>query len=165
MNRRDIVIGIIILILVAGVVYWRQRNKKVEEFKVPETLSVEKSIEDKFKIEIPEDVEKAELRDVSGGNASGIATRKLDKGTFNLSVLVDLPDPERGKFYEAWLIKSEEGKVDYSLVSLGKLWLAKGGWMIDFKSQKDLSEYNKILVSLEEKSDKTLEKRILEGSF
>ena len=165
MSRRDIVIGIVILVILAGVVYLRQRNQKEEEMKLPETLSVEESLEDKFKIEIPEGVEKAELKDISGGNASGIATRKFENNRFSESVLADLSDPEEGKFYEAWLTKGEEGKEGFSIISTGRMRLAKGGWMLDFQSQTDYSDHTKVIVSLEEKADKLPEKRILEGTF
>lgn len=166
MARRDIVIGFIILVLVAGVVYIRQKNtSKKEEMKVPQTLSIQDTIEQKFNTQIPEDVEKAELKDVSGGTGSAIATRKFENGQFQLNILADLPDPEQGKFYEAWSIKGEEGKEGYSIVSLSKLSVAKGGWMLSFKSANDYTDHPKVLISLESKLDSTPEKHILEGSF
>ena len=48
MKRRDIVIGILILVIVAGVIYWRQRTSPSEEMRVPETLSLEDTLEEKF---------------------------------------------------------------------------------------------------------------------
>ena len=165
MNRRDIVIGLVMLVLIAGVIYWRQRNQNSEELKVPETLSSEESFEQKFNLQIPDDVDKADLKDVSGGTSSGFATRKFENDLFTHSVLADLQDPETGKFYEGWLLKGNEGEEGYSVVSSGRLTLAKGGWMLELRSQNNLSDYTKVLVSLEEKSDRLPEKNILEGSF
>lgn len=166
MERRDIVIGLGILILIAGVVYIRQKNSPTTEITTtPQTLSVQDQIEQKFNTQIPDDVEKAELKDVSGGTASGIATRKYVDGTFDFNVLADLSDPEDGKFYEAWLVKGNEGEDDYSIVPTAKFTLAKGGWMLEYKSSTDYTDHSKILVTLESKLDNTPEETILEGSF
>src|SRR3989344_5249560 len=108
MKRRDIVIGSVILLLLVGVIYWNRRNRRLEELKVPETLtkSVEETLEDKFKIEIPEDIDKAELKDVLGGTASGIATRKFENYTV---ISTGRPQLTKG----GWTL-SFESKVDYS---------------------------------------------------
>lgn len=161
MERRDIVIGFIILAILAGFIFWRQRTyKEEEELTIPQTLSVEDEIEEMFKVEIPEDVDKAELKDVSGGDASAIATRKYEAGKFIHTVLADLPDPETGKFYQGWLFKGDE-----ALVSTGKMREAKGGWIIEFESSTNYTDYNKVVVTLEGTSDLNPEKHILEGSF
>lgn len=166
MKRRDIVIGLFVLVLLAGALYFRQRSQHPqEETRVPETLSSEQTFEEKFNVQIPDDVDKSELKDISGGNGSGIATRKFANNTFTHSVLLDLSDPQQGSFYEAWLIRGEENSENYSAVSTGKLRLAKGGWTLDFQSSTDLSDHSKVVVSLEKTFDKTIETRILEGSF
>ena len=166
MNKRDIVVGGVILVLLAGVVFWRQRiASRGEETKVPETLSVEDAIEDKFNLQIPEDVDKAELKDTSGGTASAIATRKFENNKFELSILADMPDPSTGKFYQAWLTKGERDSEEFSQVSLGRLILAKGGWMLNYSGDKDYSDHAKVIVSSEGVSDATPEQIILEGSF
>jgi hypothetical protein len=165
MNKRDIVIGLVILAALAGIIFWRQRGRKNEEFKVPETLSVEDRIEEQFDIQIPEDAERAELKDVSGGNASAIATRKLENGRFEHNVLADLPEPPTGQFYEGWLVRGREGSEDLSVLSTGRMEMAKGGWMISFKSSNDLTDHNSVVITVEEKADLTPEKHILEGSF
>jgi len=165
MNRRDIVIGAVVLLAVAGLIYWRQVSRKTEQQTVPETLSVEDKIEDKFKYQIPDDVEKAELKDVAGGDASAISTRKFENNKFTSAVLADLPDPATGSFYQGWLVKGEEGKEGYAVVSLGRLQVAKGGWMVDFSTATNYSDYDKVLITLEKTFDKTPETKILEGSF
>ena len=157
MKRRDIVIGFLVLVVLAGVVYWVRKPKVVPQ--VESQPSVEQKIEDSFKLQIPEDVDKSELSDVSGGSSSGIATRKFENGKFSHSVLADLPDPESGKFYQGWLVKGDD------MVSTGRLNVAKGGYLLEFESVTDYSDHKGILVTLEEKSDNTPEKHILEGSF
>lgn len=157
MKRRDIVIGLLVLVVLAGVVYWVRKPKVVPQ--VESQPSVEQKIEDSFKLQIPEDVDKSELSDVSGGSSSGIATRKFENGKFTHSVLADLPDPESGKFYQGWLVKGDD------MVSTGRLNVAKGGYLLEFESVTDYSDHKGILVTLEEKSDNTPEKHILEGSF
>jgi len=166
MKQKDIVVGILLLVIVAGLIFYKQKTSKPqEEMKLPETLSVEKAIEEKFKLEIPEDVDKAEMKDVSGGTSQAIATRKFEAGRFTLTILADLPDPQRGEFYQGWLIKGKEGEAGFSRISLGKLTLSKGGWILDYKKDSDLRDYSKVQVSLEKVFNSTPEKLILEGSF
>ena len=97
MKTRDIVIGLLILLVVAGLVFLRQKNAS-DDMVVPQTLSseeqTEQNLESKFNIQIPNDVEKAELKDVSGGSSSGIVTHRFENGKFSLSIIADLPEPE-----------------------------------------------------------------------
>jgi len=167
MKTRDIVIGLVIVVLLGGIFYWRRVKTQVpkEELKVPQTLSIQDQIEEKFNLKLPEDVEKAELKDVSGGSSSGIATRKFENQTFSHTVLADLPDPEQGKFYEGWLTKGEEGKEGFSIVSTGRMRQAKGGWLLELQTKTNYTDYKNVVVTLEEKVDKIPEKHILEGSF
>ena len=157
MNRRDIVIGLIILAVVAGIIYWVRRPKP--ELEIPEQ-SIEETIEESFKIDIPDDVEKAELKDVAGKIATGIATRKFIDGLFTHTVLVDLPDPAEGNFYEGWLVKD-----DGELISTGKLRIAKGGYLLEYSSAVDYSDYSGVVITLESKDDGVPEEHVLEGSF
>ncbi len=164
MNRKDIIIGIIILTIIAGGIYfWKRPPKTPLEIEKPS--SVETTIEDKFKIELPDNAEKIQLKDVSGGTSSAMATRKFDNGSFNQVILADLPEPSQGEFYQAWLEKGNKGEAGYDLVSIGKLTIAKGGYLLEFNSNKDHSEYKKVMVSLEKKFDSSVEKIVLEGTF
>ena len=165
MKRRDIVIAVVVLVVLGALIYWRQKNPRQEELKVPETLSVEESLEEKLNIQIPDDGDKADLKDATGGRSSGIFSRKSENGKFVSSFVADLPMPAAGKYYEAWLVKGEKGSEGYSIVSAGRLRSAKGGYLLDFSSTTDYSGYNKILVTLESKSDSTPEETVLEGSF
>src|SRR3989344_9033975 len=166
MNRRDIVIGLLILLSLVGVIYYRQKTRPSEEMRVPETLSsTEEVLEEKFNVNIPDDVDKAELKDISGGSSTGIATRDFENNTFTHSVLADLPDPQDGKFYAGWLVRADVGSENFSQVSTGRMILAKGGWMLNFESKIDYSDHGKVVITEEERSDATPEKYILEGTF
>lgn len=159
MNKQDILVGVVILAVLGAVIYFWQRPEPPEELRVPQTLSIEDQIEETFKLEIPEDVDKAELKDVTGGTATGLATRKFEEGRFIHTVLADLPDPEAGKFYEGWLVKDDE------VISTGRLRLAKGGYLLEFQSSTDYSDHAGVVITLETVADTTPEKHILEGSF
>lgn len=169
MSRRDIVIGAIVLVVILGYYFWR-RGSANDQMRVGEptpgsTLSTESKIEDAFKVNIPDDVDKAELRDVGGGTGSGIGTRKFENGRFEHSLLVDLPDPASGKFYQGWIVRAGEGDENYSLVSTGRLQAAKGGFMLNFTSSTNFSDHGRVLVTLEGVNDQTPETRVLEGTF
>ncbi len=164
MNKRDIFIGLIILAILATVVYWlRKPGQPTPE--IPMAPAAEEKFESAFNLEIPEDVDKAILKDVSGGMASGIATRRFEDNQFSHAVLADLADPEAGSFYQAWLIRGKEGDLDFAQLSTGKLRIAKGGWLLEYQSKTNYSDYNDVLVSLEKIFDQTPESHILEGSF
>jgi hypothetical protein len=165
MNRRDIVLGVIILAILGGIVYfWRTKAPK-EEITIPQTLSTEEKLEQSFGLTIPDNLEKAELSGVGGYQGSAIATRNFENGTFEHTVLADLPDPEVGKFYEGWLVRGEPEDGNFEIVPTGRLGLAKGGYILEFSVNKDLSDHNKVVITLEEVADTTPEIHVLEGSF
>lgn len=153
-RKRDIVVGFVILLVLAAVFYFfKSRNKQMtvpEASSEPTITQVEQNFKDKYNLTVPDNIEKTNLKDVSGGNGMGIATRT--------EILADLPDPESGYFYQAWLENGDK------LVSLGKMSMEKGGWIISYTGS-NYPGYNKVLVSLERVFDYTVEKRILEGSF
>lgn len=161
MKTRDIVTGLIVLvILIAGVLLIRNaRNKSLTNVPSP-TPSIEQQVTQKFgNLTIPANADKADLTDVSGGQGMGEAARTFENGKFSLTVLADLPSPKAGYFYQGWIFN---GTAD---ISLGKLRIAKGGYLIDFTSTKDYSSYSKVVVTLEKVFDNTPETHILEGSF
>jgi hypothetical protein len=151
MNRRDIIVGVVVLVGLAGLIYYWRKPPIEDELQVPQTLSVEDEIEGMFNLQIPEDVDRAELSDKTGGDASGIATREQFNGKYTHTVLADLPDPQVGS-YTAELVK------DDNVMTTGTLRTAKGGYLLEFQSEEDLSEYNTVRVKLGEEV-------VLEGSF
>lgn len=165
MARRDIIIGLIVVALIAGVIYFSRRSRTPRLETIAPTPGAEERIEGKFKTEIPSDVERADLKDVRGGDSTGIATRKYKDAKFTHVVMADLPDPEAGSFYQGWLVKGSEGEANYSLVPTGRLRVAKGGWLLEYNSLKDYSDHPKVVVSQEAISDAKIETKVLEGSF
>ena len=163
MRTREIVIGLIILAVVAGAIVWIRRARTTPE-PLP-TPSIEEKIEKTFNLEIPEDVERADLNDVTEGTGSGIATRKYENGRFSHTVLADLPDPTAGYFYEGWLVRGKEGETNFAFISTGRMRVAKGGYLLEFNSSTDYSSYSGAVVTLEKVDDKKPEAHILEGSF
>lgn len=152
-NRKDVVTGLIIILLIIGGAYlYKYLKKPRTQTPTPSPVSFEfkKDFSDSFKIDIPDNVSSIELRDVSGGDSRGIATEN--------EILVDANNPDENKYYEAWLEKDDK------LVSLGKLQMAKGGWLLNYDKSK-YSDYKKIIISLEKTNDNKIEKKILEGSF
>lgn len=164
MNRRDIVIGFIILVVVAGIIYL-VRRPKVTPLATPTPSSVEQNIESKFNTTIPEDTEKAELKDATGGASSGIAARKFENNKFTLTVLADLPDLTSAEFYEVWIVRGQTGESNYSLIAIGRMQIAKGGYLLDYTSATDYSDYQKVIVSQETRLTNLPQKTVLEGSY
>ncbi len=164
MKARDVVIGFVVLVILIGGALWIRKAKNKVETPVP-TPNITERISKTFNLEIPDDVDKAELTDVSGGDGSGVATRKFETGIFSHAVLADLPEPTPGYFYEGWLVRGKVGDSNFSYFSTGKLGIAKGGYLLNFASAKDYSDYTKVVVTLEKVNDKTPEQHILEGSF
>lgn len=162
MNRSDIVLGgVILVILFAGFLLLRNQDP-VDPAVVPTptpSQSIESKIESTFNVAIPDDIEKAELQDVSGGDASAVATRKFENNIFEFSILADLPDPQSGSFYSAWLGNNN----DYHY--LGRLSIAKGGYSLEYTVDHDHSEFNQVIVSQESADVSVPTKRVLQGDF
>ena len=138
--NKVIIAFLIVVIAVALVIWFNKRSKLANSLPTP-TPSITEQIQNKFaNINIPVDAERVELKDVSGGDSMGIATKT--------EILADLP--EGGK-YQAWLEK--DGKK----VLLGNLVEKKGGWMLEYNSSK-FPGYNKVVIKEGTTS-------ILEGSF
>lgn len=145
MKTRDVVIGLIVLVVLVSAAFLIRRGLTKKTLTVPTpTPSVQQQIENSFGgITIPAGIEKTDLVNVSGGEGVGIATKT--------EVLANLPDLEAGQSYQVWLQKDDKK------VLLGKMRIAKGGWILEYDSSK-YPGYNKIIVTLGDKN-------ILEGSF
>jgi hypothetical protein len=76
-----------------------------------------------------------------------------------------LPDLTNSEFYEAWVQRGETSSSNYSLISIGRLQMAKGGYLLNFSSSTNYSDYNTVIVSQETKLGQLPSKTILEGSF
>lgn len=146
MKTRDIIIGFIFLvILVAGVLLvYRARNKKNTNLPLP-TPNIVEQIKNAFpNLTIPDGVERANLRDVTGGNSIGITTRT--------EVVANLPEAPIGQNYQV-LLENSQGKT----VNMGNMRISKVGYILEYNSSK-YQGYNKVIVILGNT-------HILEGSF
>jgi hypothetical protein len=158
MKVRDVVIGLIVLIaLIAGALYLK--NRKTAPATSTPTPNYQ-TVESKFPgLTVPVNADRASLTDVTGGQGMGEAIKGIKNGMLSLTVLANLETPKPGYFYQAWLAN------DNSYISLGKMELAKGGYLVDFSSSKYYSDYKKVVVTLEKVFNNTPETHILEGSF
>lgn len=147
MNIKKIFVFILILIVIFfGVLLISRKNNKNKTLSplLNPTPSIEEQLKNKFNgMVIPLDSERIELKNVSGGEGMGIATKT--------EIIADLPDLEKGENYQALLSNGTK------TVLLGTMQALKGGYILEYNSSK-YPGYNKVLVV---KGAKT----ILEGSF
>ena len=141
MKSRDIVIGFIFLVILIAGVLWIFRVKNVKKSSLPlPTPNIVQQINNAFP-NIPDGVERANLKDITGGNSLGVATRT--------EVVANLPSSQN---YQVEL-ENASGKV----VNLGYMRIAKSGYLLQYSSEA-YPGYNKVIV----KEGST---HILEGSF
>ncbi len=165
-NVRDIVIGIVILVIVLGGIYLVRRQKTPAPLPTPTPVSeFEQNLKDRFNITVPENVEKATLKDVNGQAGEGLATRNFENQKFTFTALANLEDPKPGYFYQVWLVRGTPQDANYNILSLGTMRLAKGGYLLEYESFKDYSDYQNVIVTLERALGAKPQERILEGSF
>lgn len=163
------------LLVVAGAAGWylwqRVNNNKIQVSNSltpspsPFVQGIEQNIQERFRVTLPENVDKAELKDVSGGNGSAIATKKYENNRFDSTVLADLPDPADGKPYHAWLTRGTEDQDEYEVVYMGTLQIAKGGYIVDYQNTLDLSGFTQVIVSRDKTPDNKPQNILLQGSF
>lgn len=164
MNRERWIGLAVVLIIVGGWLFFRSRQAGQEPTPVESEQVAEQeasSFAEQLGVILPEDVDKTSLRDVSGGDGQGVATREFSDGVFMHSVLASLPDPEAGAFYEGWLVRPDPFDVVYT----GKMRMAKGGYVLDYETSTDLSDHPRVVVTMERVDDQQPETHILEGSF
>ncbi len=166
MNKERLIGLAVILVIVGGWLLLRgQKPEKLTEKELNgEGVQIEERASEFAKrmgLTLPTDVQKADLKDVTGGTATGLATRKYVGGVFTHTVLAAITDPKVGEWYKAWLINPDSS----DMVATGNLRMAKGGWVMDFTSSKDLSDYKKVVVSVEQANTQKPTTIILEGNF
>jgi hypothetical protein len=144
MKSRDVIIGFIFLVvLIAGVLWiFRIKNNKTSNLPLP-TPNIAQQVKNAFP-NIPDGVERANLKDVTGGNSLGVATRT--------EVVANLPELASGKFYQV-LLENSSGKS----IILGNMRISKSGYILEYNSA-NFSGYDKVVVT----QGST---HILEGSF
>lgn len=137
------------MILVSGaIIYRNSRNKKIAASPSP-TPQFQQVVSKFPSVKVPQNADRVDLNSVSGGEGIGEAFRTFDNGSFKLTVMANLPQGN----YSAWIVNSIGTKI-----LLGKLTAEKGGYIINYSINKDLTSYSKVLVTEGTKN-------ILEGSF
>lgn len=114
---------------------------------------------EKSGVELPEGVDRADLNPVEG-DGTGLATRNLVDQGREYTVLAALPTPVSG-WYEAW-ISNDDGS---EAVSLGRLQSVKGGYLVEVTLDGELSEKNRVVVTLGPTDEGATTNVVLEGAF
>ena len=153
MGRKEIFVGLFVILVIFGVIFGVKKAKeaKVKPLNIPTPIETQE-LESRFNLIVPSDVEKINLQAAFGFEGMGVATRKFANGVFSHIIIADLPEPASGN-YQSWLIKDDNTKI-----STGTLKLAKGGYLLEFNSNINYSDYKKVEVRLGEKV-------VLTGSF
>lgn len=168
MEDRQQWLSIAAVVLVIGglgfFLYKRSRQAPSEPTAVGEGITIEEKANElleRMNVKVPENADKITLNDVSNKGGTGVATRSFENNRFSHSVMAALPDLETGTYYEAWLVRENPADT----VSTGKLRQAKGGWILEYSTGKNLTDHAKVMVTLEKVNDQKPETTILEGQF
>lgn len=153
---------LIVLLIVIGWLYFAQRSDKEMQEVLQDQDAVEEGVE---KEEVEEIKEEISLEAVGSFTGSAVATRSFDNTVFEHEVTATLNDPEEGKFYEGWLVKTDP---ELTFFSTGKLEKQDGKYSLSYSSAEDKSDFNDVVITsetLELGLDGTPEAHVLEGSF
>lgn len=162
-NQRNILIGIAVIIIIILLVIFLVRRRQqsplitVNSPLPTPTTSFEDNLQNNFGITVPTNATRADLKDVTGKNQMGLLTIDKENGQSKYTVIANLEEPAGGSFYQAWLVNGT------NRISLGKLSVAKAGWMVNYDTATDLSSYKTIWITLEKVNDANPETHILEG--
>ena len=106
----------------------------------------------------------ATLKNVAGGDSSGVAKAVYSKGKYLLKVdLTFLPDTEEGYFYEGWLVRKG---LKFNVISTGKAEKLERVYTNNYVSEKDLTDHLFYVLTLEpDDGDPAPAEHILEGSL
>ena len=154
---------LVVLALFIGGAYYYKTNPP-EEIKKENTNTKEKS-ESESGVSAPAEPQKINLSNVSNLEASGIANQAYSDKKFIQTISAVLPKASEGSFYQGWLFCS--ASVDNPYIDLGKLKADEdgGSHYVEFSSDNDYRNCNKISVTLEKVDDNKPEQAILEGTF
>ena len=107
----------------------------------------------------------AELKDVTGGEASGEANSEFSAEKYTHSVVAKyLPALEEGYFYEGWLVQLEPLDV----ISTGKMIPEgeAGSFALSLETPDDLTSYTRVVITLEpDDGDPGPAEHVLEGTL
>lgn len=159
--------AIVLVVGGLGAFLYRQSQQQVEEVDVvdQEDQARERAEQllQQLDVEVPDDATRVNLRDVSGEGGAGIATRREDSDRLLQSILVALPEPGAGEFYEAYLVADND---EVESLYLGKLRSVKGGWTLDYRlTSQQADQYRQIQITRETNDDRESEEVVLEAEF
>jgi len=156
---------LLLIAVVIGLIWWRQ-SRNDDNKPTPNTNTEEQQVEERANrfleernIQLPEGAERTNLKDVSGGEGTGVVTRVASDNKTELTVLAALPDLDEG-YYMAWVRNG-----DNSVQKLGRLQMGKGGYMVDAQVNQKLSGAEKVIISRETKATDEPTSVVLEGAF
>ncbi|PIQ78601.1 hypothetical protein COV82_00355 [Candidatus Peregrinibacteria bacterium CG11_big_fil_rev_8_21_14_0_20_46_8] len=90
------------------------------------------------------------LKDVSGGNAEGMAQATFENGEYKLLATFDnLPALDSGFFYEGWVVR----KSPFHFVSTGRVDRINGVYTNVYSSADDLTDHTMYVLTLEPDDD------------
>lgn len=174
-KRNKIFASLIVLIafVIAASIYVlaQNRNRGVDNFQTSsETSSNDGALSNKDTIDnsslpteliknLPGAVSVFELRAVDGQSGSVTAVAVADGENLALAVEASLADPS-GKFYYAWLSYDSGNK---NLQLLGKLEEKEGKYVLPANVKGPLTNYQKLVITIESNEDNRPETVILEG--
>lgn len=169
MDKQKFFAGLIIVLILVGLILFFRGGEEVKETteQAPEIAvqDVEESLSSRLGISIPEEVERIALKDVRNEGASGLATRNFSQTGYDHTLLAALPELVSGTSYQAWLVRGEKGGEGYSVLTTGSLHQAKGGYLLQYHNDADLTDYQRVMVTVETVVDNQPETTVLEGAF
>ena len=165
---------LIVLVVIALLGYYlifsgdspdKNMARDMEENEVSEDTSrlpvTEEKTEEMMEISLPY---QGTLKDVTGGNASGIAKSGIFEGEYYLSVTFEnLPELDPGYFYEGWVVR----KSPFDFISTGVLTQTDGQWInMYMSSDTGLVGYPDYVLTLEpDDGDPDPAGHVLEGTM
>ena len=102
------------------------------------------------------------LDDVTSGNSEGIGYI-LRKNKLNHKVTANLPDLEKEKFYEGWLVNKSKGSDFFSTGKMIKT--PEGKWILEYVEDNLQEGYDYAVITLEIEDDGQPEEHIIEGNI
>lgn len=180
--KQWIIGGLIILVLIASYM-WNRKDEEVVEEKIPaEEILVQedgttvKKVGDNIEVMSEEEViaKKQEISDkisnvepitinaIEGKSGSAQSQRVFSDGQyFQRVILTDLPQAQKGYYYEVWLEKEDDTRT-----SIGRAEMTSVQGELYYSTKEDKSDYKKIIVSYEaEDGNPEIGEIVLEGSY
>ena len=111
---------------------------------------------------IPLVTQVSQLKDVTGGESTGLATVMYWEDNYDLSVMLyNLPELEEGFFYEGWIVRRGD---DMSVISTGATTVENSIHLNIFESDNNFTDHDFYVLTLEpDDGDPAPAEHILEG--